>query len=833
MAVDCINHESRECEPGHENNKNQHIQVLETEYRYLSLAQEKLRKHSAEWFFLESKLIAVEKEMDALPIKNTIRSDDEKHHSRTVADDAPLPDRTDSPKAESTSGSEDSQEEDLIDLDTSESSPLGDRPDSPMDESISGFIAKNSVANNVAYDVPREHSKDDDLIDLGLSESNESSENVLDNNSKSVQHLYDNDRLNAAHNQLEEIHRQLAELHKHHTLFMKSQHHSPEPSSPVSTTSSSSSSFSSESGEESPAYRPNRQYSARENYIDWDQSENEISRQIGEIRKRPTSLTRSQYTESTASASVSSASSAENEDILVPVDLGTHESDASYGDSKSTDSYMHNKGQLAFTQGGVEKSPQELKSLISPSQESQSLASVSSNENNDGLGCAHEHLHSIQEDNVQLDTAQDQLEEIHRQLTILYSQHSMFMESQHIDNSNESFSDSSTSSSTGSSETEQVSEDGPNHQNYSGEEKSQREQERLIPPSQQSQLTAHPTNPYSTAIQTDEKDISKNPYASYTWRKCMMIVFPLLVAAAFGFLLIFKPSTFSEDEGSTRDEAGINYDNPKGVSFHTSMGSITPPCTPFSIHLITDQFGNETSWNLLRLEEVNDENKTDKMENIAYIYDGSELRAYDGGGQVSHREDGQIRFLRSTKQVATESIKKSVIVMSGGPYSYQDEFERGATGDEYQMIDADICLPVGKYQFIIYDTEGDGMCCYYGHGKYGLHFPGGREVRPLSIGQFLGAHEVTAFEVTNTDINLANSEEDSQLQTGDDADVSLGCTFASSHTHLIALILLFSHFLRFHCVSSTLLLHSFLLSMMLIPSQALPQHLAMIWQLPH
>ena len=95
-----------------------------------------------------------------------------------------------------------------------------------------------------------------------------------------------------------------------------------------------------------------------------------------------------------------------------------------------------------------------------------------------------------------------------------------------------------------------------------------------------------------------------------------------------------------------------------------------------------------------------------------------------------------------------------VVVMSGGPYSYEPDFESGATGSHYDAVVAEGCLPVGSYGFTMYDVGGDGICCDYGRGEYGMGFAGGRVVRPLSRGDFAGASEGTPFEVTADDIDV-------------------------------------------------------------------------------
>ncbi|MFZ6053524.1 WD40/YVTN/BNR-like repeat-containing protein, partial [Halocola ammonii] len=54
------------------------------------------------------------------------------------------------------------------------------------------------------------------------------------------------------------------------------------------------------------------------------------------------------------------------------------------------------------------------------------------------------------------------------------------------------------------------------------------------------------------------------------------------------------------------------------------------------------------------------------------------------------------------------------IVAEGGPYTNHQ-----ANG-EYPEPDVQVCLQNGCYDFSIYDTYGDGMCCAYGNGSYTL-----------------------------------------------------------------------------------------------------------------
>ncbi len=72
------------------------------------------------------------------------------------------------------------------------------------------------------------------------------------------------------------------------------------------------------------------------------------------------------------------------------------------------------------------------------------------------------------------------------------------------------------------------------------------------------------------------------------------------------------------------------------------------------------------------------------------------------------------------------------VVASGGTYgSYPD----GSTVSE------DLCLVDGCYDFIIYDSYGDGICCSYGSGSYTVTGPGG----VVASGGSFGSSETTNF----------------------------------------------------------------------------------------
>ncbi|KAL3773624.1 hypothetical protein ACHAW5_008211 [Stephanodiscus triporus] len=152
------------------------------------------------------------------------------------------------------------------------------------------------------------------------------------------------------------------------------------------------------------------------------------------------------------------------------------------------------------------------------------------------------------------------------------------------------------------------------------------------------------------------------------------------------------------------------------------------PCASFEMHLVLDQFGNETSWEVV----LSDDHPTASPGDVG------------------------TRYLKSSKdqRKTQESSVATKVVLSGGPYSYKGDFESEAVESHYNAIVAETCLPVGSYNFVLYDVGGDGICCDYGRGEYGIALKNGRVVRPLSHGGFSGASEITPFEVTADDVDV-------------------------------------------------------------------------------
>lgn len=136
-------------------------------------------------------------------------------------------------------------------------------------------------------------------------------------------------------------------------------------------------------------------------------------------------------------------------------------------------------------------------------------------------------------------------------------------------------------------------------------------------------------------------------------------------------------------------------------------------CATVSLSLRTDRFGNETSWDIVQ-------------------------------------KDPHLDW---------------VTLQSGGPYRYGKYTPIYGHTEE---IDESICLPVGQYKFILHDKLGDGICCEYGKGKYGLRIIGGREIRPMADGIFLGKEAIINFDITEDDVGVLGSDLSSDSSTGED-----------------------------------------------------------------
>lgn len=117
------------------------------------------------------------------------------------------------------------------------------------------------------------------------------------------------------------------------------------------------------------------------------------------------------------------------------------------------------------------------------------------------------------------------------------------------------------------------------------------------------------------------------------------------------------------------------------------------------------------------------------------VSNASCLQPCDGGGGGPACSDNEINLSITLDNYPGETTWEVVnssgaTVASGGPYS-------GAGSS----VNEDLCLPDGCYDFTIFDSYGDGICCGYGNGSYTLS--DGSTV--LASGGSFGSSETTSF----------------------------------------------------------------------------------------
>ena len=93
-----------------------------------------------------------------------------------------------------------------------------------------------------------------------------------------------------------------------------------------------------------------------------------------------------------------------------------------------------------------------------------------------------------------------------------------------------------------------------------------------------------------------------------------------------------------------------------------------------------------------------------------------------------------------------EVLDGSTVLYSGGPY----------TNNNSTPIVVDVCLDNGCYDFVIYDSFGDGICCSYGNGSYLVEDENGNVL--ASGGEFTNS-ETTNFCVGPPPATCPNNNE--------------------------------------------------------------------------
>jgi hypothetical protein len=118
-----------------------------------------------------------------------------------------------------------------------------------------------------------------------------------------------------------------------------------------------------------------------------------------------------------------------------------------------------------------------------------------------------------------------------------------------------------------------------------------------------------------------------------------------------------------------------------------------------------------------------------------------------------------INFDLLPSQVTWEVLDGAgTMVAAGGPY---------ASGNSNSSTTEYICLPDGCYEFTIYDSGGDGLCCRFGFGSYSLSNAGNGAL--IASGGNYGDLETTAFCLGSTQPTCFDG-----IQNGDEQGVDCG-----------------------------------------------------------
>ena len=96
-------------------------------------------------------------------------------------------------------------------------------------------------------------------------------------------------------------------------------------------------------------------------------------------------------------------------------------------------------------------------------------------------------------------------------------------------------------------------------------------------------------------------------------------------------------------------------------------------CAPITIDITTDQYGNETTWVLYKVKEVNEDKNA---------------------FQATRKQLRPVAFSDGNRRTEEITNNGSQVIRSGGPYTYFND-----KGTNYT---SPVCLPEGNYNFVAY-----------------------------------------------------------------------------------------------------------------------------------
>jgi len=198
------------------------------------------------------------------------------------------------------------------------------------------------------------------------------------------------------------------------------------------------------------------------------------------------------------------------------------------------------------------------------------------------------------------------------------------------------------------------------------------------------------------------------------------------------------------------------------------------PCANLIISILTDKFGNETSWELFY-----DNPEADSRENVLLATDKRKrLRKHKASTSAASTTS---RYLSETSMSNNSSSNPNnndnddnmTLILQSGPYKYLDTTDPTYISNISNQYSSQICLPMGQYKFIIHDKNNNGMCCMYGMGEYKGQFVDDGRVVFMGDGIFQNM-DVQEFEVSRDDIvasmqlpttTIVDEEDDGSHQT--------------------------------------------------------------------
>ena len=224
-------------------------------------------------------------------------------------------------------------------------------------------------------------------------------------------------------------------------------------------------------------------------------------------------------------------------------------------------------------------------------------------------------------------------------------------------------------------------------------------------------------------------------------RRCILVISLLVfclgtagAAAWFLFFYLKDKRDYAAYESQTDYNEGNAYDEPTVENYPDiePIGDIfdTDECSPLTVEIKTDRFGNETTWRLVY--ELDSEYNLDS-------YVQFEKRRYTD--KIKRKRLRQHHIERRVQESPVRPYRQ-ILIATGGPYVYYENSTNPFLSTH--------CLYKGSYKFDIYDANGDGICCKYDYGYYSLYFVDGRVVHSSSFE--LGRIESILFNVTSSDI---------------------------------------------------------------------------------